>query len=88
MNFRKLSKLEREDVEKDLYFVGFLIMENKLKTTTTPTIMELQKANIRSIMVTGDNALTAISVARQCNIIPYDKSPRVYLGDIITDDNG
>lgn len=88
MNFRKLTKLEREDVEKDLSFAGFLIMENKLKDVTTPTILDLQKANIRSIMVTGDNALTAISVARQCNIIPYDKSPRVYLGDIITDKAG
>lgn len=39
-------------------------------------------------MVTGDNALTAISVARQCNIIPYEKGPRVYLGDVITNKEG
>lgn len=44
--------------------MGFLIMENKLKDITTSTIIELQKANIRNIMITGDNVLTAISVAR------------------------
>ena len=31
-------------------------------------------------MATGDNVLTAISVARQCNIIAGDKD--VWLGDI------
>lgn len=31
-------------------------------------------------MVTGDNALTAISVGRQCNIIHDDQ--RVYFGDL------
>jgi magnesium-transporting ATPase (P-type) len=33
-------------------------------------------------MATGDNVLTAISVARQCNIIESDKD--VWLGDIQT----
>lgn len=55
-------------------------MENKLKGITTSIIHELQDANIRTIMVTGDNALTAISVGRQCAIVHDDK--RVYFGDI------
>jgi cation-transporting P-type ATPase 13A2 len=40
-------------------------MQNTLKPETTPVITELKKANIRCVMVTGDNLLTAISVARQ-----------------------
>lgn len=39
-------------------------MENKLKPITTSIIEKLQTAYIRTIMVTGDNILTAISVAR------------------------
>lgn len=35
-------------------------------------------------MATGDNVLTAISVARQCNIIEGDKD--VWLGDVCTVD--
>ncbi|EAR98784.2 E1-E2 ATPase family protein (macronuclear) [Tetrahymena thermophila SB210] len=83
MNQNQIQKLERDEVEKDLTFAGLLIMENKLKLITTSIIEELQEANIRTIMVTGDNALTAISVGRQCKII--DESKRVYFGDLSDD---
>ncbi len=56
-------------METGLDFLGFLIMQNKLKPVTTKVIKELNEANIRTIMATGDNVLTAISVARECNII-------------------
>ena len=51
-------------IESDLTFLGFLIMQNTLKPETTPVINQLKKANIRCVMVTGDNLLSAISVAR------------------------
>lgn len=44
-------------------------MRNTLKPETTPVIQELKSANIRCVMVTGDNLLTAISVARDCRIV-------------------
>jgi len=37
-------------------------------------------------MATGDNVLTAISVARQSKIL--ESSKKVYLGDLITDELG
>jgi magnesium-transporting ATPase (P-type) len=37
-------------------------------------------------MATGDNVLTAISVARQCRIL--DPVKKVFLGEKITDDLG
>jgi cation-transporting P-type ATPase 13A2 len=58
-------------------------MQNKLKHVTTGVISTLNQANIRTIMATGDNVLTAISVGRQCNII--DSQAEVFLGDIIKD---
>lgn len=39
----------------------------------------MNKANIRTIMATGDNALTAISVARDCSII--ESESEVFLAD-------
>lgn len=54
-------------------------MQNKLKHVTTNIIQTLNQANIRTIMATGDNVLTAISVGRQCNIIEPDAE--VFLGD-------
>lgn len=71
---------ERDEIEKDYTFVGFLIMENRLKPVTTGVIDLLHAADIRTIMVTGDNALTAISVARQCHIVSNHQT--VYLGDL------
>ena len=35
---------------------------------------ELHGANIRPIMVTGDNILTAVSVSRNCGLVPPSDS--------------
>jgi hypothetical protein len=43
----------REQVEKGLTFLGFLVTENRVKPETTPVIQQLMKANIRTVMVTG-----------------------------------
>ena len=67
-------------------FLGFLIMQNKLKPVTVSVIETLNEANIRTIMATGDNVLTAISVGRECNIIEADAE--VFLGDMIKAPNG
>lgn len=64
MNFRKVQKLQRAEVEKDLNFLGFLVMENKLKPVSTSVIKKLAECELNTIMATGDNVLTAISVAR------------------------
>ncbi|KAL5492024.1 hypothetical protein EMCRGX_G017412 [Ephydatia muelleri] len=68
----ELSKIERDMVECDLEFSGLIIMKNSLKPETTPVISVLKNANIRTVMVTGDNLLTAVSVARECGMIEPD----------------
>lgn len=55
-------------------------MQNKLKPVTIKCIGELNDADIRTIMATGDNMLTAISVGRKCGIVPGDQI--VYLADL------
>ena len=42
----------------------------------------MNDCKIRTIMATGDNVLTAISVARQCSIV--DSESEVWFGDIAT----
>jgi len=69
LNWLKVQKMKRQEAESDLEFMGFIIFENKLKDTTTGIIKELGEANIRRVMCTGDNILTAISVARECELI-------------------
>ncbi|KAL9602615.1 MAG: hypothetical protein Q9219_001759 [cf. Caloplaca sp. 3 TL-2023] len=64
-----LQNMERDKAESELEFIGFFIFENKLKSATSATIEELERAGIRQIMCTGDNILTGISVARECSLI-------------------
>uniref|UniRef100_A0A8D3DI75 P-type ATPase A domain-containing protein n=1 Tax=Scophthalmus maximus TaxID=52904 RepID=A0A8D3DI75_SCOMX len=64
------SKLTWDHIETNMEFLGMIIMQNKLKTETPGVLQDLRQANIRTVMVTGDNMLTAISVARDCGMIP------------------
>ncbi|KAH3744076.1 HAD ATPase, P-type, family IC [Pelomyxa schiedti] len=69
----KASKIRlgspQEEIEHDLEFQCLLILNNPLKPESAPTIQELSRARIRSVMATGDNLQTAISVARTCQIL-------------------
>ena len=69
LSWTKVQKMTREEAELNLEFLGFIIFENKLKPSTAGVISELNEAGIRNVMCTGDNILTAISVARECNML-------------------
>ncbi|XP_045583317.1 polyamine-transporting ATPase 13A3 isoform X2 [Procambarus clarkii] len=69
LSYRKAQQINRDEVECNLEFLGLLVMENRLKSETTPIISQLHKAKIRTVMVTGDNMLTALSVGRECGLV-------------------
>ncbi|OBZ67235.1 hypothetical protein A0H81_12899 [Grifola frondosa] len=69
LSWLRAQKLKREQVETDLQFLGLIIFENKLKPGTTPAIQALRSAHFACRMITGDNPLTAVSVARECGLI-------------------
>lgn len=68
--WHKVDRVEREICETDLTFLGLLVMQNQLKDASAHVLKELANANIRSLMVTGDNLLTAIAVSRDCELLP------------------
>lgn len=72
MGWHEIQAMERSEAESRLQLTGFIIFENKLKDITTEIIEELNTAKIRTIMCTGDNILTAISVARECALIDVE----------------
>ncbi|CAF0758520.1 unnamed protein product [Rotaria sp. Silwood1] len=72
LSYVKIQRIEREKIEHDLIFIGLVVMENRLKPQTEGVLKILSNANIRTIMCTGDNMLTALSVARDCDMIPDD----------------
>lgn len=63
-NYRKSQTVQRLEIECQLRFLGLLVLENKLKPVSSEIIDTLNSCDIRTIMATGDNVLTAISVAR------------------------
>lgn len=68
-----LSTIQREEVEKDMHFLGFLMMKNLVKEESPRVINLLNLATLRTIMVTGDNILTAVNVAKNCGMIGPDE---------------
>ncbi|XP_078489666.1 endoplasmic reticulum transmembrane helix translocase [Ciona intestinalis] len=73
LGFRTLGKgfssqdiraLKREDVEKDLTFVGFIIVSSPLKHDSKSVMREIRHASHHVTMITGDNPLTACHVGK------------------------
>jgi cation-transporting P-type ATPase 13A2 len=74
MTYPKIQKISRDKVESELEFLGFVILENRLKPDSEKVIKILNDAAIRTIMVTGDNILTAVSVAKDCDMVLENQS--------------
>ncbi|ODA83826.1 hypothetical protein RJ55_02342 [Drechmeria coniospora] len=84
LSWVRAQKMSRSEVESGLDFVGFIIFENKLKPASAGVLKELRDSNIGTVMVTGDNILTAISVARECGLVDRHTHcfvPRFVRGD-------
>uniref|UniRef100_G3P3W1 Polyamine-transporting ATPase 13A3 n=1 Tax=Gasterosteus aculeatus aculeatus TaxID=481459 RepID=G3P3W1_GASAC len=69
LTWHKVQNINRDHIEANMDFLGLIIMQNKLKAETPAVLQDLHRASIRTVMVTGDNMLTAISVARDCGMI-------------------
>eukprot|EP01028_Stygiella_incarcerata_P004976 TRINITY_DN214_c0_g1_i2.p1 TRINITY_DN214_c0_g1~~TRINITY_DN214_c0_g1_i2.p1 ORF type:complete len:680 (-),score=167.20 TRINITY_DN214_c0_g1_i2:43-2082(-) len=85
IKYRKAMKMDRSDLEKDLKFIGLVILENHLKENTQEIIQILSNASIRNVMVTGDNVYTAVSVGKKCHIV--DSKRPVFIGQKDSHDN-
>ncbi|EGD74948.1 hypothetical protein PTSG_07173 [Salpingoeca rosetta] len=69
-SWAEAKALTRDVIESKLTLLGFTIFENRVKPRTAATIEKLSNACIRSLMITGDNILTACSVAKTCGMVP------------------
>ncbi|WP_094757381.1 cation-translocating P-type ATPase [Parasporobacterium paucivorans] len=66
-------------IERDLVFVGLIIMADPPRTEVADAVAECHRAGIRVIMITGDYGLTAESIAKRIGIVK-GTSPRVLSG--------
>ena len=64
-----IQNLPRSAIDTELDFLGLVVFENPIKPVSRTSIETLKHGGVRSIMATGDNLNTAVSVARDVNII-------------------
>ncbi|KAJ2907427.1 hypothetical protein GGI21_003898 [Coemansia aciculifera] len=69
----------QEELESGCDLLGLLLFRNNLKPDTGDAIAELKRGSTRTVMVTGDNALTGVFIARECGMVP--RGNRVLLGE-------
>ncbi|KAH0561928.1 hypothetical protein GP486_003362 [Trichoglossum hirsutum] len=68
----RINDLKREDVESNLIFAGFLVLRCPLKEDAKRAVRMLNESSHRVVMITGDNPLTAVHVAKEVEIIDRD----------------
>ena len=62
--------IPRYSAEQQLEFLALVVFTNKLRPETRTVMGALNDASIPVRMCTGDGVLTAVSVARECELLP------------------
>ena len=81
---KSMNEITREDIEKNLKFLGFINFQNSMKEDTPAVINELHQGNIACAMITGDNVLTGIYIAKKAGLI--DSNKPVIIGNSVRND--
>lgn len=63
------DKQNREDLEKDLTFLGIVGIYDPPRIEVKDAIRQAKNAGIQTIMVTGDNKLTALAIGKEIGLI-------------------
>ncbi len=59
-------------LEQDLELIGLIGMTDPARPESAAAVQKAQEAGIRTMMITGDHATTALAIARQVNIAGAD----------------
>lgn len=71
-NRSETVKVVRQEISKNLTFIGMVGIEDPPRKGIDNVISRLKDAGIKTVMITGDNELTALSIARQVGIATSD----------------
>ncbi len=68
------SEVRGDTVPDGLSFICAVLLEDKIRKSAKRSVGELEGAGIQVVMLTGDNADTARSIARECGILSGNKN--------------
>lgn len=66
------SSHTREELEKDLTFLGLIGIHDPPRPEAKHAIEQARLAGIKTVMVTGDNELTALAIAKEVGLVTND----------------
>ena len=72
------KKYKRQELEKEMVFLGLVALYDPPRQGVKEAIQKCRDAGIKTIMITGDNELTAMAIAKEVDLIEGEK--RVMLG--------
>lgn len=76
----KAKKYADKEVEKGLVFLGCVAMMDLPREGVAESFKVASGAHIKTIMITGDNELTAVAIAKKIGIFPEKKAKMLILG--------
>jgi len=74
--YKKIEATETKDQEKDMTFLGFLVLYDPPKEGITETVHQLKDLGISLKVITGDNKLVAMSLGKAIGLV----NPEVVTG--------
>ncbi|KAJ3217373.1 hypothetical protein HDU67_008075 [Dinochytrium kinnereticum] len=83
-------KMSREELEAGAGLAGLVLFRNELKHDTADALDELRDGGCRIVMITGDNADTAVFIAKASGMIRHTEAgdPMILMADLNADKNG
>lgn len=70
---KKGDENDKNNLEKNLEFIGLVGIYDPPREEAKKSLEEAKKAGIKTIMVTGDNKITALTIAKEIGLIEKDE---------------
>ncbi|KAJ3414429.1 hypothetical protein HDV05_006610 [Chytridiales sp. JEL 0842] len=89
ISVEQAKSMDRSSLERGAEFTGLCLFRNELKPDTADALEELRDGGCRVVMITGDNADTAVFVAKKAGMVrgTTQGEPIVIQGDLASSDS-
>lgn len=67
--YAEMRELDTESLESNMIFIGFVGIEDPLRPDVYDAITDCSNAGIKTVMLTGDTKITAMSIAKQLGML-------------------